>query len=79
MNDDVIYIGDLVKIKEQLLKFIALPEWGITVDETTITAADLNNGEDFEPIACFLVFFPTIDDTIAIPKNCLKKMTVIQE
>jgi hypothetical protein len=79
MNDDIIYIGDLVAVKKKLQKFIALPDWGIVVQETTIIPADIPDGDDMGPIDSFLVFFPSTDETLTIPKNCLRKVYVIEE
>lgn len=79
MYDQTIYIGDLVSIKEKLQRFIALPEWGIVLEETLIIPAEVSEGESLDPIDSFIVFFPTTDETLTIPKKCLKKITIVKE
>ena len=73
-----IYIGDLVKVKDELEKVVNFPDWGIVIDEATILPTDVPN-EQLEPIDSWIVFFPATDDTFTIPKNCLKKILIIQE
>ena len=79
MSDTTIHIGDLVSVKKELHRFITLPEWGIVIEETVIIASDIPENEEFEPIESFVVFFPSNDDTLTIPKNCLKKITIVEE
>ena len=79
MKEDTIKVGDLVVVKDKLQKIVALREWGIVISETLIIAADISDDEDFEPIESFIIFFPADDDTLTIPKNCLKKIVVIEE
>lgn len=79
MNDDTIYIGDLVSVKKKLLRFISLPEWGIVLEETTIIPADIPDHEDIGTIESFIVFFPASDETLTIPKNCLIKVHIVEE
>ena len=79
MCDKTIYIGDLVAIKEKLQRFIALPDWGIVLEETLIIPAEVSEEESLDPIDSFIVFFPTTDETLTIPKKCLKKITIVKE
>ena len=79
MPNVIINIGDLVSIKEKLKKFISLPDWGIVIEETIIIAADVPESEEFDPIDAFLVFFPSTDETLTIPANCLKKILMVKE
>ena len=79
MSKEKIYIGDLVVIKEKLQKLIALPDWGIVIDETQIVATDVPEEDDFGPIESFVIFFPSTDETLTIPKNCIRKIIVIEE
>ena len=79
MYDQTIYIGDLVSIKEKLQRFIALPDWGIVLEETVIVPAEVADDESLDPIESFIVFFPSSDETLTIPKNCLKKIVVVKE
>jgi hypothetical protein len=79
MPDTTIYIGDLVAVKKELQRFISLPEWGIVIDETTIIPSDLPEDEEMDPIDSWVVFFPNNDDTLTIPKNCLKKIVILDE
>ena len=79
MYDEAIYIGDLVSVKEKLQRFIALPDWGIVLEETIIIPADIPEHESLDPIESFVVFFPASDETLTIPKNCLKKITILKE
>ena len=79
MTDTTIYIGDLVAVKKELQKFISLPEWGIVIDETTIIPSDLPPEEEMGPIDSWVVFFPNNDDTLTIPKNCLIKISIVEE
>ena len=78
MRDDTIYIGDLVMVKIELQKVVDLKDWGIVVDEATIIPSDIPN-EQLEPIDSWVIFFPATDDTFTIPKNCVSKVTIIQE
>ena len=79
MPNKLIDIGDLVSIKKKLQKLIALPDWGIVIQATTIIAADIPEDEEFDPIDAFLVFFPATDETLTIPANCLKKILMVTE
>ena len=79
MSDTTICIGDLVTVKKELQKFIALPEWGIVINETVIIPSDLPPEEQMDPIDSFVVFFPSNDDTLTIPKKCLKKIVILEE
>jgi len=79
MCDELIYIGDLVSVKEKLQRFIALPDWGIVIEETVIVPADIPEDESLDPIESFIVFFPTTDETLTIPKKCLKKISIVEE
>jgi hypothetical protein len=78
MKDDAIYIGDLVMVKIELQKVVNLKDWGIVVDEATIIPSDIPN-EELESIPSWVIFFPATDDTFTIPKNCVSKITIIQE
>jgi len=78
MADSTIYIGDLVVVKEELQRVVDLKDWGIVIDEATILPSDVPN-EDLEPIDSWVIFFPATDDTFTIPKNCVRKIEVIQE
>lgn len=78
MSKDAIYIGDLVMVKIELQKVVDLKDWGIVVDEATIIPSDIPN-EQLEPIDSWVIFFPATDDTFTIPKNCVSKVTIIQE
>ncbi len=79
MPNTTIYIGDLVSIKKKLQRFIAIPKWGIVIDETVIIPADVPDNESIEPIDSFIVYFPASDETFTIPENCLKKITLVEE
>ena len=78
MSKDAIYIGDLVMVKIELQKVVDLKDWGIVVDEATIIPSDIPN-EQLEPIDSWVIFFPATDDTFTIPKNCVSKITIIEE
>ena len=78
MKDETIYIGDLVMVKIELQKVVNLRDWGIVVDEATILPSDVPY-EDLEAIDSWVIFFPATDDTFTIPKNCVSKITIIQE
>ncbi len=73
-----IYIGDLVCIKKQIQKLIGIPDWGIVLEETTILPSSLPD-EELEAIDSWVIFFPAQDETLTIPKNCVRKITVIEE
>ena len=79
MIDKTIYIGDLVDVKEELQRIVNIPDWGIVIDETIIFPIELPEDETIEPIDSFIVFFPSTDDTFTIPKNCLRKISFLQE
>ena len=78
MSKDAIYIGDLVMVKIELQKVVDLKDWGIVQQEATIIPSDIPN-EQLEPIDSWVIFFPATDDTFTIPKNCVSKVTIIQE
>lgn len=78
MHDSAIYIGDLVVVKEELQRVVDLKDWGIVIDEATILPSDVPN-EELEPIDSWVIFFPATDDTFTIPKNCVRKINVIEE
>ena len=78
MLDSTIYIGDLVIIKEELQKVVNLKDWGIVIDEATILPSDVPD-EELEAIDSWVIFFPATDDTFTIPKNCVRKINIIQE
>ena len=78
MKNDTIYIGDLVMVKEELHVVVDLKDWGIVIDEATILPSDVPN-EELEPIDSWVIFFPASDDTFTIPKNCVRKIQVIEE
>lgn len=79
MTEKKIYIGDLVAVKKELQRFIALPEWGIVLEETKIIPTDVPAEDDIDPIDSFIVFFPSDNETLTIPKSCLIKITIIEE
>ena len=79
MAAENINIGDLVVIKEKLQKLIAIPDWGIVINETQIIATNNPKKDDFGPIESFVIFFPSTDETLTIPKNCIRKIIVIEE
>ena len=78
MPKSKIYIGDLVMVKEELHVVVDLKDWGIVIDEATILPSDVPS-EELEPIDSWIIFFPATDDTFTIPKNCVRKIEVIQE
>jgi len=78
MKDTTIYIGDLVVVKEELQRVVNLKDWGIVIDEATILPSDVPD-EELEPIDSWVVFFPASDDTFTIPKNCVRKIIVMEE
>ena len=78
MANSSIYIGDLVVVKEELQRVVDLKDWGIVIDEATILPSDVPD-EELEPIDSWVVFFPATDDTFTIPKNCVRKINMIQE
>ena len=78
MTDSTIYIGDLVIIKEELQRVVDLKDWGIVIDEATILPSDVPD-EELEAIDSWVIFFPATDDTFTIPKNCVRKINIIQE
>ena len=65
-------------IKEELHVVVDLKDWGIVIGEATILPSDVPN-EELEPIDSWVIFFPATDDTFTIPKNCVRKIEVIQE
>ena len=73
-----IYIGDLVVVKEEIQKVVDIKDWGIVIDEATILPSDVPDDE-LEPIDSWVVFFPSTDDTFTIPKNCVRKITMVHE
>ena len=77
-SDTEIYIGDLVCLKKPIQKLIAIPDWGIVLEETTILPSSLPD-EDLEAIDSWVIFFPSHDETLTIPKNCVRKIKVIEE
>jgi hypothetical protein len=79
MGKDEIYIGDLVSIKKKLQILIALPDWGIVIEETNIISNYTDVDGVLEPIDSFVVFFPATDETLTIPKNCLIKINIVEE
>jgi hypothetical protein len=79
MGKDEIYIGDLVSIKKKLQILIALPDWGIVIEETNIISNYTDADGVLEPIDSFVVFFPATDETLTIPKNCLIKINIVEE
>ena len=78
MQDSTIYIGDLVMIKTELQRVVDLRDWGIVVNEATILPSDVPD-EELEPIDSWVIFFPAINETYTIPKNCVRKINIIQE
>ena len=78
MPKSKIYIGDLVMVKEELHVVVDLKDWGIVLDEATILPSDVPD-DKLEPIESWVIFFPATDDTFTIPKNCVRKIEVIQE
>ena len=79
MEEKKINIGDLVQIKKKLQRIIALPDWGIVLNETVIVPTDVPEEDDLGSIESFIVFFPSSDETLTIPKSCLTKITAIEE
>jgi hypothetical protein len=78
MRDSTIYIGDLVMVKIELQRVVDLKDWGIVIDEATILPSDVPD-EELEAIDSWVIFFPAINDTLTIPKNCVRKINMIQE
>jgi hypothetical protein len=78
MRDSTIYIGDLVMVKIELQRVVDLKDWGIVIDEATILPSDIPD-EELEAIDSWVIFFPATDDTLTIPKNCVRKINMIQE
>jgi len=78
MEAEKINIGDLVVVKKELQRFVALPEWGIVLEEAMIIPVEVPD-ENFEPIDSFIVFFPSEDSSLTIPKSCLRKITILEE
>tara|TARA_Y100000593_G_scaffold92588_1_gene184739 strand:- start:2875 stop:3120 length:246 start_codon:yes stop_codon:yes gene_type:complete len=74
----IICIGDLVVVKEELQRVVDIKDWGIVIDEATILPSDVPD-DKLEAIDSWVVFFPSTDDTFTIPKNCVRKIVVIQE
>ena len=73
-----VYIGDLVCIKKEIQKLIGIKDWGIVLEETTILPVDLPD-EHLEPIESWVIFFPAQDESLTIPKNCVTKITILEE
>ena len=73
-----ICIGDLVCLKKPIQKLIGIPDWGIVLYETTILPSSLPE-EEIEKIDSWVIFFPSHDETLTIPKNCVRKITVMEE
>ena len=73
-----ICIGDLVCIKKRIQILIGIPDWGIVIDETTIIPSSLPN-EELESIESWVIFFPALQETLTIPKNCIVKITLTEE
>ena len=73
-----ISIGDLVCIKQRIQILIGIPDWGIVIDETTILPSSLPH-EELESIDSWVIFFPALQESLTIPKNCVTKITIMDE
>jgi hypothetical protein len=61
-----------------LQRVVDLKDWGVVIGEATILPSDIPD-EELEAIDSWVIFFPATDDTLTIPKNCVRKINMIQE
>ena len=75
---NILFIGDLVKVKAELQEIVEIKEIGIIIGETKIIPSDID-GYEIEEIEAFNVYFIEIDTMYTIPKGCIEKLIILQE